>query len=155
MTNYKEMMNGKREIPISSCPSHIEDLVYGTGPVLHSPGEETTVAFEQSTEQVPSVKKGKKAVESEKARNLKDLKRKCGFDAAISYCTVDTENCFNYRGNKYRIADNVSAYAPKETPLGKLYDMDKIVCAKTKDGVLFFFTADYDQIDPEDICKIF
>lgn len=25
VTNYKEIMNGKREIPISSCPSQIED----------------------------------------------------------------------------------------------------------------------------------
>lgn len=43
VTNYKEIMNGKREIPISSCPSHIGDMFYGTGSVLHSAEEEQAV----------------------------------------------------------------------------------------------------------------
>lgn len=45
VTDYKESMNGKREIPISSCPSHIEDMVYGTGSVLHPPHEEEEASF--------------------------------------------------------------------------------------------------------------
>lgn len=31
MTDYKEIMRGKSEIPISSCPPCIEDALYGSG----------------------------------------------------------------------------------------------------------------------------
>ena len=31
VTDYKEVMNGKREIPISSCPPAVENELYGTG----------------------------------------------------------------------------------------------------------------------------
>ena len=30
VTDYKGMMNGKREIPASSCPSSIAERMYGT-----------------------------------------------------------------------------------------------------------------------------
>lgn len=29
MTDYKSAMNSKREIPVSSCPSDVENLLYG------------------------------------------------------------------------------------------------------------------------------
>ena len=153
MTNYKEMMNGKREIPISSCPSHIEDMVYGTGSMLHSPGEDHSASDRFPQELLP-VKKGKRIVECEKTRKLREIKKECGKDARISYCMVDTENCFRYAGEEYRISESVTAYAPKETPLGKLYDMDRVVCVQIKDDMRFY-TADYDLIDPEKIFKMF
>ena len=31
-TDYKRIVNGKREIPISSCPSYVEEFVYGGNP---------------------------------------------------------------------------------------------------------------------------
>lgn len=37
-TDYKRIMSGSREIPISSCPSYIEDAVYSTGPSLKTAG---------------------------------------------------------------------------------------------------------------------
>lgn len=45
------------------------------------------------------------------------------------------------------IDPSVEAYAPKSTPLGLLYDMDKVVCVRSRDGVLRFYTAKYDPID--------
>lgn len=66
VTNYKDMMNGKREIPISSCPQ-IEDLVYGTGTVLHGQTEESEAAFKKIMEETaPPPKKGKKPVVSDR-----------------------------------------------------------------------------------------
>ena len=68
VTNYKEMMNGKREIPISSCPSQIEDLVYGTGSVLHPQGEQDETAFRKAMAETvtPKKKEGKSSVPSER-----------------------------------------------------------------------------------------
>lgn len=74
MTNYKEMMNGKREIPISSCSSQIEDLVYGTGSVLHTPDEDPP-AFENTSEQSSAPKKVKKAMKSEREQKLQNIKK--------------------------------------------------------------------------------
>lgn len=31
VTDYKEVMRGKSEIPISSCPPCVEDMLYGSG----------------------------------------------------------------------------------------------------------------------------
>lgn len=147
VTNYKEMMNGKREIPISSCPSQIEDLVYGTGSVLRSSPEDEAAMFEKTTVEETPVKKGKKTVTNEKAAKIKVLRKECGYDALISYCTVYTDNTFKYDGELYKISNTVEAYAPKKTALGVLYDMDKIICVKCSDGRVCFYTANYDPID--------
>lgn len=69
----------------------------------------------------------------------------------LSYRTVDTFNQFQYMGRLYEIDEAVEAYAPKNTPLGLLYDMDKIICAEGEDGILRFYTADYEPIAPEHI----
>lgn len=153
MTNYKEMMNGKREIPISSCPSHIEDLVYGTGSVLHSQPEEEAVVIEKTATEETPPKKGKKNMVSEKTAKLRDLRRECGFDSEFSYCTVYTDNTFRYGDEIYRIDESVEAYAPKMTALGPLYDMDKIICIKCKNGRVCFYTTAYDKIDDSLIQK--
>lgn len=152
VTNYKEIMNGKREIPISSCPTQIEDLVYGTGSVLCPQTDEETLVFEITAEDVPN-KKGRKAVNSEKGEKLKLIKKECGKDAVFTYCTVDTENCFRYNGAEYMIDSSVEAYAPKNTSLGLLYDIDKIICVKSQDGSIRFYTPKYDSIDMSLICQ--
>lgn len=90
MTNYKEMMNGKREIPISSCPSQVADLVYGTGSVLHQADEEPAIEIED----IVPAKKGRKVMRSEREQKLRELRRDCGYDASLIYCAVDTENRF-------------------------------------------------------------
>lgn len=36
---------------------------------------------------------------------------------------------------------------PKQTPIGLLYDMDKIICVKSTTGEVHFYTAKYDPID--------
>lgn len=68
VTNYKEMMNGKREIPISSCPSQIEDLVYGTGSILHPQNEQDEAAFRKAMAEpvTPKKKEGKSSMPSER-----------------------------------------------------------------------------------------
>lgn len=154
MTNYKEMMNGKREIPISSCPSYVEDLVYGTGPILHSSSEEENTIPEIIPSNDVPAKKGKKTVLSERTEKLNAIRKDCGYDAHFSYVTVYTDNTFVYDGAKYQISDSVEDYAPKVTTLGTLYDMDKIVCVKCKDGRVHFYTAKYDAVPESEIKNI-
>ena len=155
VTNYKEIMNGKREIPISSCPSQIEDQVYGTGPVLRGQSEDDETMFLLS-EQVPqsAEKKRKHAMRDERDIKIKQIREDCGYDAAFSYCVVDTEYRFKYGGCVYRIDESVEAYAPKRTALGTLWDMDKVVCVKSKDGQIRFYTAKYDPIPEEKVFMI-
>ena len=154
VTNYKEMMNGKREIPISSCPPQIEDLVYGTGSVLHSSSEENEAAFQNLiAEPVTPPKKGRKKVVNEREQKLRQIRKECGQNAVFTYRTVDTSNRFRYLGDLYEIAESVEAYAPKETPLGLLYDMDKIVCVDGGNGVRFY-TMTYDPIEESQVLKI-
>lgn len=52
MTNYKEVADGKREIPISSCPSYIENIVYGTGASLVPVGESEDMAFQSTLDRL-------------------------------------------------------------------------------------------------------
>lgn len=154
VTNYKEIMNGKREIPISSCPSQIEDQVYGTGSILHTQPEEDELSC-----QVPdlvhatSERKRKITMGNEREQKIKQIRKDCGYDASFSYCVVDTDYRFRYDGCVYRIDESVKAYAPKSTPLGMLWDMDKVVCVKSKDGRIRFYTAAYDPIDEEKVFR--
>lgn len=52
MTDYKDIMNGKREIPISSCPSYVEDAVYGGGSTICPASPDEDGWFEQVVEKL-------------------------------------------------------------------------------------------------------
>lgn len=154
MTNYKEIMNGKREIPISSCPPQVEDLLYGTGSVLHPQTEEDEAVFVRAMEEplVPE-KKGRKPVSNEREMKIKQMRSECGTTTEFSYCLVDTDNRFTFDGERYEIDSAVEDYAPKHTVLGTLYDMDRIVCVRLKNGAVRFYTMKYDPIDSSLIRK--
>lgn len=154
VSNYKEMMNGKREIPISSCSPQIEDLVYGTGSVLHPQEDAGNVAESFDIDERPSAsKKAGKRMNPEREQKLKQVKKTCGYNSVFTYCQVDTENCFRYNGQEYEIDESVIDYAPKKTHLGLLYDMDKIICVKSEDGQVRYYTARYDPVDSELVKK--
>lgn len=155
VTSYKDIMNGKREIPISSCPPQIEDLVYGTGCMLHPQNEEEDGAFAKDADEPPvPQKKGRKPVFSEREKKIRQMYKDCP-GASISYCLVDTDNRFVYGGERYEIDAAVEEYAPKHTALGTLYDMDQILCLKMKDSSIRFYTTKYDPISESLVRKIF
>lgn len=156
VTDYKESMNGKREIPMSSCPSQIEDMVYGTGSVLHPPTEEEEAAFKMMLKSAEDRLPAKKKAGKPSLRNKKKtaLFAECGKDAELTYASVDTDNRFIYENVIYEIDPAVTEYAAKETPLGLLYDMDKVVCVKSRDGSVSFYTAEYDRISGTNVKKV-
>lgn len=145
MTDYKDIMNGKREIPISSCPACVEDAVYGGGSTICPSSQDEMTRFDQMLEKLDKrADKLKKTVKkktsglSSKSERLKRIRsqHKCRF----VYPVVDTDNCFTLNGDKYRISDKAIQYSAKNTCYGELYDMDHIVCVISNDGIDFYDT---------------
>lgn len=156
VTDYKELMNGKREIPMSSCPSQINDIVYGAGAALHPQGDDELMIHDFTDNEIPHKKKKPKKQEgSQRSDNLKTLREEFGQNAKFAYCRVDTANVFEFGGKGWQISEDVEAYQPKHTPLGDLYDMDTIIVIHLGDFILGFCDSDYRRIGKEKIKNIF
>lgn len=156
VTDYKRVADGKREIPISSCPSYVEDLVYGTGSTLLLVNDDEDAAFQTTLERLdekakkycPKVSRNKtvKKTYDTKYDKIKMIKSLIG-DAEFFYPTVDTCNEFALLGRIYRIDECVSEYGGK--PIGDddiLYDMDKVICAVCPDGKIYYFDMNMNEI---------
>lgn len=145
VTDYKDIMNGKREIPISSCPSCVEDALYGGGSTISPQSPDEEARFEQMLDRLDSraakVEK-KKPVQRKKtvtkADRLKAIRDQHNGRCEFVYSIVDTENSFMLNGHRYVISDQATQYAAKQTELGEQYDMDRIVCVNTPDGWRFY-----------------
>lgn len=158
VTDYKKVADGKREIPISSCPSYIEDLVYGTGSTLPSPNdsaendafESTLARLDRKAERYcPNKKTKKKAPAQTRYDKIKRIKAIIG-KAEYFYPSVDTTNTFELNGHSYKISDCVSCYSGKLVGADDvLYDMDKVICAVCSDGRTYFFDMNMDIIPNE------
>lgn len=158
VTDYKDIMNGKREIPISSCPPCVEDAVYGGGSTISpdSPDEESR--FEQlldkldrraeKAEKKKSPVRKKTVTRMDKVKAIRARHGACEF----SYPIVDTENCFMFRGEEYVISDQAVQYGSKTTELGELFDMDRIVCV-TANSETFFYDMDLNLMRDDWVVK--
>lgn len=136
VTRYKSIMNGKREIPVSSCPTEV-DYLLNAGKVS-SPWnvKEEAVQFSLMLERQDEYakqyeRKGKRAArgclkESERSRRIRQIKQELG-PCTFLHCRVDTDNVFCAGGNRYQIASSVDVYKPKQTKEGLLYDMDYVI----------------------------
>lgn len=158
VTDYKDIMNGKREIPISSCPPCVEDAVYGGGSTICPKSPEDDIRFGSMIDKLDSraAKVEKKKPVSKKrtvtkSDRLKAIRDRCGACEFV-YPIVDTENEFRLLGNLYVISGQAVEYSAKQTSYGELYDMDRIVCVITKDG-LEFYNMDIERIPDDWITK--
>lgn len=154
VTDYKRVADGKREIPISSCPSYVEDLVYGTGSTLLPANDSENMAFQSTLDKLDekaskycSKKKTGKAplthTRYDKIRRIKSLIGKADF----YYPTVNTFNEFTLDGKVYKIDDCISSYGGKSVGEDDvIYDMDKIICAVCPDGRVYYFDMNMDVI---------
>lgn len=160
VTDYKRVADGKREIPISSCPSYVEDLVYGTGSTLMPANDDEDAVFQATLERLDE--KAKKLCPHDK-RNARKTKAvsKTRYDkiqkiksiigpADFFYPIVDTDNIFSFNGSNHRIDDLVSGYSGKRVgDCDVLYDMDKIICAVCPDGQTYYFDMNMEAIPNE------
>lgn len=157
MTDYKEMANGKREIPMSSCPSYIEDQLYSSASV---PGtdqrrDENEVFHEMMRDIDERTAKIKKpAPKRRKALptvydKIQLIRERFGRDIKFVHVPVDTEGVFLYGGETWRV--NEPQYQATSSKDGEqVYGMDTVICASGLLG-LYFFDMNYEQIMPQKI----
>ena len=78
------------------------------------------------------------------------IKKELGL-TKITFARVDTEGCFQYGSQRYRISPEVEAYQPKDVDGDLLYDMDQVIVAEDGKGGLYFFDMDWQRIFQKNI----
>ena len=139
-TIYKNVMRMKREIPASSCPSDIENILYATGVSADTISREEWSAFKSMLEQLDTTAElyeAKKPAKHTRSLYSKKIKKNIHGE----WYRVDTEGKFWVGDNQYIIDSNAAQYAPIETDYGDYYAMDKILCAGGK-----FYDMNYDEV---------
>lgn len=159
LSHYKEMMRGKTEIPVSSCPPSVAHMVDGS---QFTPAEESLESerFELMMDCLLETKASKTQVGKRKKEHLETRSQRiervrqkhpgCTFD----FCPVDTENGFTYRGDRYAIDKSVEDYLPIETKHGLWYGSDQVVIVTEPDGTLFFYTQQFHRINESLVQKL-
>ena len=135
-------MNAKREIPVSSCPSSIDNIFYGSTAYSGDAVQEENAAFRNMLERldeqaaVYEVKKQpRKRIKSRFQKRLR-LGIKDG-----EWIRVDTEGKFWVGDDQYIISDQEIQYQPISTDYGDYYAMDKILYANGR-----FYDMNYDEV---------
>lgn len=151
LTEYQKMKIAKYEIPLSSCVSAMEDEVYSRRAKKDNGEEQKKLEMymDETARKFDEAKAArlKNQPVKRKVREFAPTRRKKIEAARKEYdieffetCRVDTDNVFVFRGKYYRIPADNASYAGKELKDGDvIYDMDRILCAVNKDGILFFF----------------
>ena len=142
-THEKRVMHAKREIPVSSCPSEIDNILYGSGSTGGSYEEEEAAAFRDMLDRLDAKAS---AYEAKKVSRKKEpskfhKKLKMGIAGGTWY-RVDTEGRFRIGEACYVIADNAAQYQPVNTEYGDYYAMDKVLYSGGK-----FYDMNYDDVE--------
>ena len=150
-TNYKRVMHTKREVPVSSCPSAIDNLFYGSGSIGASYEAEEISAFKDMLDRLDAKAS---AYEAKKVSRKKEpskfhKKLKMGIAGGTWY-RVDTEGKFWVGNDHYLIDDQAVQYQAIQTEYGDYYAMDKILFADGK-----FYDMNYDEVTVYHIGGIF
>ena len=141
-TNYRNIMNTTREIPVSSCPSSVDNVFYGSTAYSGDAMQEENAVFRNMLERLDeqaSVYEVKKPPRKKiKSRFRKRLR--LGITDG-EWIRVDTEGEFWIGDNQYIISDQEIQYQPISTDYGDYYAMDKILYANGK-----FYDMNYDEV---------
>lgn len=135
-------MHAKREIPVSSCPSDIEILLY-SGKPQNGWTEEETETFRRMLDNLDMkaapYEVNKPERKKERSKFYKKMKR--GIRGG-EWVRVDTDGKFWVGNNQYIISDQEVQYQPISTEYGDYYAMDKVLAADGK-----FYDMNYDEIE--------
>lgn len=142
-TNYRRVMHAKREIPATSCPSEIDNLLYGSGGSCGPYEEEELSAFRDMLDRLDerATSYESKKVVRKKTPSLFHKKIKKGIAGGTWY-RVDTEGKFWIGNNQYIIDDQAVQYQPISTDYGDYYAMDKILYVNGR-----FYDMNYDEVN--------
>ena len=142
VTDYKRVMHAKREIPVSSCPSSVENILYSTGGGTESIDADEEERFDLILDRLDhkasiynGPRKPKKKIESGQHKRMR-----LGIHGGV-WCRVDTDNKFWFNNEQYIIDDQAVQYAPVKTEFGEYYAMDKILASGGK-----FYDMNYDEV---------
>lgn len=157
LTDYKEVMHGRNEIDVSSCPSWIADRMDAGGCTLSGGMEDEQTRFECLLDKLDG--KAKKYMKRDRAVRAKVETKSQRLQrvrsqhprAEIRICSVDTDNCFSINGRYYCIAESVYQYAPRETKEGLLYDMDRIHAVLENGIPVLFLDQDGYEMNGQDV----
>lgn len=144
-TDYKKVMHAKREIPVSSCPAAIDNMLYASGGTTSQINEEECASFRVMVEELDE--RADKYENKKLRRERKDSRYAKRLRAGIrdgEWCRVDTDGIFEFGGRRYRIDSGEEQYLPVETEFGLLYDMDRVL-ASGADGTEFY-DMNYDKV---------
>lgn len=142
ITDYKRVMHAKREIPVSSCPSNIENILYATSGGMETIDIDEEERFNLMLDRLDhkaaiydGPRKPKKKIESGQHKRMR-----LGIHGG-EWCLVDTDNKFWFNNEQYIINDQAVQYAPVQTEYGEYYAMDKILVSGGK-----FYDMNYDEV---------
>ena len=141
-SNYRSVMNAKREIPVSNCPSSVDNLFYASGSLNDIHALEEDAMFEVMLDKLDerAAQYEQKKQPRKRTRSLFSKKLKAGIHDGTWYC-VDTDGKFWIGNDIYIIEDNAVQYQPVPTEYGDYYAMDKILAANGK-----FYDMNFDEV---------
>ena len=147
-TDYKKVMHAKREIPASSCPSFIENMLYSTGAATSQADKEERISFKVMTDELDTRAEKYEAqkVTRKRQESLFQKHNRLGIHGG-EWCRVDTDGVFEHNGRKYEIDEGETQYQPIETDIGLLYDMDRILVTDTGE----FYDMKYDLVKVKEL----
>lgn len=146
-TEYRRVMHAKREIPVSSCPSWIENAVYSTGGGTDAIDQDEQEHFKIMLERLDLkanqyISKGKRF---EKKESGQQKRTRLGIHGG-EWLTVNTDNVFRFGDEVYVIDDQEVQYAPISTEYGDYYAMDRVLASSGK-----FYDMNYDEVKVQKI----
>jgi len=141
-TTYKRIMHAKREIPASSCPAAIENLMYASGAPASSIAREEEAQFEALLERLDELAEKYETPAKPAWRESRfHKKERLGIHGG-EWRVVDTDGYFWDGDSRYRICDNAVQYQPIHTEYGDYYPMDRILSSGGK-----FYDMDFDEVE--------
>ena len=143
VTDYKRKANRSREVPMSSCPSYMQNIVdssvIATG---DAQATEETRLFRGMMEEImppPEEKKTRKQRKPDRFDRVRSVGAK-----SFERCIVNTDGDFQFNGETYHVTD--SRYDGVPSRLGDFYAMDRIIVATMPDGSLKFFDMNFHKV---------
>ena len=135
-------MHAKREIPLSSCPKLLDNLMYSTSGGTDAIEQDEISQFNDMLDRLDAKakryevpKKTRKKIESGQHK-----RRRLGIRGG-EWLVVDTDGKFWFDHNQYVIDDQEVQYAPVETEYGLYYAMDRILASGGK-----FYDMNFDEV---------
>lgn len=157
VTEYKQTVTKAREIPVSSCPSYVNNIMYGSGASKGDAQAEENLSFKVMTEMLDEKAATRKKPKPTKGRQVSrrrklELIRQENGGAQVERFTVDTDGCF-WVGNDVKQVVDLPEYSAKTVhhrngSEDELYDMDQILRCGHR-----WYTANGDPIDESHILQ--